>query len=142
MTKCLVTLNIARLGRPYVGDAVAVADEIARDDGDYWTTTTPVRVELSNSPLATVLLDRLSAYRFRLPDGSSEVRLVPDAPAADYSDLKVLSRTAGEPPVLALVPSVYLETDAVEPPGMAIGDYLLVDNQYSPLHGDLYQKTN
>lgn len=142
MPKCTVTLNVARVGVAYVGNAVTVADEVARDDGTYWTTREPMRVELSNGPLATVDLDRLAAYRFVLPDGSTDIRLVPDAATADFSDLKVLARTSDSPAILALEPDVYVERFAVEPLGMRVGDYLLVNNPQLPTHGDLYQKTS
>jgi hypothetical protein len=141
MAKCAVTLNVARVGVAYVGRAITVADVIARDDGTYWTTTEEQRVPLSNGPLAKILLDRLAAYRFVLPDGSSDIRFVPDAPTADFSDLKVLARASGSPSFLVLEPDLYVEPAAVEPAGMAVGDYLLVNNPYSPTHGDFYQKT-
>lgn len=142
MPKCTVTLNVARVGVAYVGNAITVADEVARNDGTYWNTTEALRVELSNAPLANVSLDRLAAYRFVLPDGSSDVRFVPDAAEAEFSDLKVLARVSASPPFLVLEPDVYIESAAIEPLGMRVGDYLMVDNPYSPTHGDLYQKTN
>lgn len=142
MPKCNVTLNIARLGRAYAGSAVDVSDEIPRDDGVYWTTTEPVRVVLANAPLSSVLLDQGAAYRFVLPDGSSSVRVVPTTATADFSDLEVLTRVGGSPPTLVLEPEVYTSTDGLEPFGLPVGGYWIVDNPYLPTHGDLNQKTS
>lgn len=142
MSKCTVTLDIARLGRAYVARDVVVADVEARADGTFWTTAEGERVPLSNAPLATIALDRQMPYRFTLPDGRSDVRLVPDADEASYSGLLVLSETRGDPLVLALEPDVFIETAAVENGWIDVGDYLMVDNPDSPEHGDLYQKTS
>jgi len=128
MAKCTVTLNVALLGRAYVGKSVVISDVEARDDGTYWTTTEAATKPLTNSPLATVDLDRTIAYAFQLPDGSSSVRMIPNAATADFSDLDILKSVPGsagfvvdqytwvllstEPlSPLAVVGQTYFETD-------------------------------
>jgi len=142
MAKCTVTLNVARLGRAYVGKSVVIADVEARDDGTYWTTTEHAPVLLTNSPLAEAKLDRLTAYSFVLPDGSSSVRLVPDAEEAEFSALQILRAWPGAGAVYAIDPDVAISTSGLEPLGLSVGDYWVVDNQFLPSHGDLNQKTS
>lgn len=128
MPKCTVTLNVALLGRAYVGKSILVSDVEARDDGSYWNTTEVAAVPMSNAPLATVELDRLIAYSYRLPDGSSSVRLTPDSSTANFSDLEILLSVPGTPgfvveqatwvllsneplPAAAVAGQTYFETD-------------------------------
>lgn len=142
MAKCTVTLNVAQLGRAYASQHVKVADVVARDDGTYWTTAEVAMVPLADSPLSTVELDQGAAYGFVLPDGSDSIRLVPSTSVADFSDLEILTQSPGNPLIFALEPDVVISTDGVEPSGLSVGGYWLVDNPYLPTHGDLMQKTS
>lgn len=129
MTKCTVTLNVAKLGQAYTGKSVVVADVEARDDGTYWTTTESRSVLLTNTDMATVDLDRLVAYAFTLPDGSSSIRMVKDAAAANFSELEILGAITGAPGgyVVQQATWILLSTDPLPPDAVAGQTYFELD---------------
>lgn len=141
MAKCTVTLNIARLGRAYVARSMIVADVESRDDGTFWTTTEHQPIPLTNAPLASVELDQGMPYSFTLPDGRSDIRLVPIAATADFSDMVILARVSASPLVLVLEPDVAISNDGFEPVDLSVGDYWIVTNPALSSDGDLYVKT-
>lgn len=87
MAKCVVTLNVAKAGVPYVSESLRVFDAIARDDGTYWNTTEVTAVPLANSPLSTVSLDQGVVYGMVTPDGNQFFKLIPTLAAANFTAL-------------------------------------------------------